>query len=74
MGFCGGADAPLVLRKTGRDGGYEVWSGDSLAGYVYPDAFGGYKPFTVHGRSMRNGFPASRTPWQAAGHLLGPAG
>jgi len=74
MGLHAERRSTLVLKKTGCDDGYEVVSGGNLAGYVYPDVSGGYKPFTAHGRSMRNGFPASRTPEQAAGHLLDPMG
>lgn len=66
---------PFSLRKNDCDDGLAVMKGGNvLAGYVYPDVCGGFKPVSVHGRSLRRGMPTSRTPEHAAGHLLDPMG
>lgn len=64
------ADKNRVLRlEPIEDGGYEViWLYPSLGGigYVYPDSFGGWRPWSIYGKVANPGYPAYRTPIQAA--------
>lgn len=50
--------------------GFEVWYHDRLLGYVFPDAWEGWRPYTVYGRVLTAGRPAHRSPRTAAGWLL----
>ena len=65
-------ETPEFSLRAEDDGeGYEVLRpSGGLAGYVYPDICGGWKPYSIHGRAMRTGCPASPTPERAAAHLF----
>lgn len=51
-----------------EDGGYEVISDTPcyFVGYVFPDIFGGWRPYSYYGKVMNAGYPAYCTPLQAA--------
>lgn len=55
----------LRLEPT-DDHGFAVWEGSSLVGYVFPDSFTGWRPYSIQGRCRSSGRPAHATPIQAA--------
>lgn len=48
-----------------EDGGFAVF-GAGFVGFVYPDWFGGWRPYSIYGRCLTAGYPAHFTPILAA--------
>ena len=57
----------IELKRNDCDDGYEVLDArGGRLGYVYPDAFEGWRCFSIYGRQLSPGSPALRAIWPAA--------
>jgi hypothetical protein len=55
----------MIRIELTDDGGYIVHGG-GFVGYVYPDLFGGWRPYSYYGQCLNSGYPAYPTPLLAA--------
>lgn len=61
----------IQIRKSDCDEGYLIYAPGYFIDAVYPDPFGGYRPY-ANGHCLNSGHPAYRTVGQAAAAWTDP--